>query len=90
MQLTVTQVNEFVGSVRGKESFYGLKEETTDSLLLSMLPTERHTYQPYELKDDLMSDNAIEVVCLQELIRAFRTSAGFHIPTVSMLVCEWS
>ena len=53
-----------------------------------MLPTERHTYQPYELKDDLMSDNAIEVVCLQELIRAFRTSAGFHIPTVSMLVCE--
>ena len=82
--LTVTQVNDFVGLVRGKESFYGLKEETTDSLLLSMLPTEQRTYQPYEPKDDPVSGYAIDLVCLQELIRAFRTSAGFHIPTVSM------
>ena len=87
---TVTQVNDFVGLVRGKESFYGLKEETTDSLLLSMLPTEQRTYQPYEPKHDPVFGCAIDVVCLQELIRAFRTSAGFYIPTVSVFVCLYS
>ena len=70
-------------SVRGKESFYGLKKETTDSLLLSVLPTEKYTYQPFEPKDDQKTDVGIEVVCLQELVRAFRTTAGFHIPAVS-------
>ena len=74
-------------SVRGKESFYGLKEETTDSLLLSILPTEKYTYQRYEPKDDQKLDVAIEVVCLQELVLAFRTTARFNVPTVSVDVC---
>ena len=84
--LTVTQVNDFVELVRGKESLYGLKRETIDSLLLSMLPTVRHSYQPYKPKDDPVGGYAIGVVCLQKLIQAFRTSAGFHILDVSMLV----
>ena len=72
-------------SVRGKESFYGLKKETTtDSLLLSILPTEKYTYQPYEPKDDQKPGVAIEVVCLQELVCAFSTTARFNVLTVSV------
>ena len=71
-------------SVSGKESFYGLKKETADSLLLSILPTEKYTYLPFKPKNDQKSGVAIEVVCLQELVLAFRTTAGFNVPTVSV------
>eukprot|EP00731_Ephydatia_muelleri_P021734 Em0014g325a len=78
------KVNDFVKLVRGKESLYGLKEETIDSLLLSMLPTARHSYQPYKPKDDPEGGYAIGVVCLQKLIQALRTSAGLHILDCSL------
>ena len=80
---------DFVRSVGGVESFYGLKNETVDSLLLSMLPTDKHTYQPYEPKADPNSVEPIDVgvLCLQELVRAFRSSAGFYLPTVSLYLC---
>ena len=65
---------------------YGLKKETIDSLLLSMLPAARHSYQPYKPKDDPEGGYANEVICLQKLIHAFRTTAGFHILDVSILV----
>ena len=61
-----------------------MKDETMDSLLLSILPTQRHAYQAREPEDHLNVDHSIELVCLQQLVHAFRTSAGFCIPTVSI------
>ena len=61
-----------------------------DSLLLSILPTEKHTYKAYEAKQDPNTDHGIELACLQELITAFSTSAGFHIPTVRTAgICDY-
>ena len=42
---THTQVQVFIDCISGPSSLYGLKVETLDSLVLSLLPSLTHTYE---------------------------------------------
>ena len=73
-------MNDFVGVVEGAASLYGLKKETLDSLLLSILPS--YTYKFKEVETHDFSDD-VRVQLLQETVTALRNSAGFSIPMVT-------
>ena len=73
-------MNEFISVVEGDASLYGLKKETLDSLLLSILPS--YTYKFKEVETHDFSDD-VRVQLLQEMVTALRNSAGFSIPMVN-------
>ena len=75
-----TQVKQFIDLVGGGNSLYGLKKETIDSLLLSLLPPYGHTYKETP-PGNLIGDD-VNLCLLQELLRALRNSAGFAVPVV--------
>ena len=74
------QVKQFIDLVDGDKSLYGLKKETLNSLLLSLLPPYGHTYKDTP-PGDLIGDD-IKLCLLQELLRTLRNSAGFAVPLV--------
>ena len=83
------QVSLFIGLVDGSTSLYGLKENTLDSLVLTILPPKHHTFQTckYNITGSkhivIDSDEDIQVFFLNKLLQAIQHSAGFRIPTVS-------
>ena len=77
------QLDEFINIVNGSNSLYGLKNETLDSLLLSLLPPYGHTYQDTPPDAPVGGDN-VDLYLLQELLRSLRNSAGFAVPVVSI------
>ena len=82
------KVQKFIDCISAGSSLYGFKPETLDSLLLSILPSFDHTYQPLgepSIVDDSMS---VRVYLMQEFLQALRHSAGFNIPPVSCAVNE--
>ena len=74
------QVKQFIDLVGGEKSLYGLKKETLNSLLLSLLPPYGHTYKDTP-PGDLIGDS-VKLCLLQELLRTLRNSAGFAVPVV--------
>ena len=81
---TKKSVAEFITLVGAESSLYGLQPETLDSLLLYMLPASSHQFQ--EVPPDQPIDD-VRLYLLQQLLTALRTSAGFCVPMVSVLVC---
>ena len=55
---THTQVQVFIDLISGSSSLYGLKVETLDSLVLSLLPSPTHTYE--SIKEPRVMDSSIE------------------------------
>ena len=80
--LYLVQVSDFILRVNGSTSLYGLEAETLDSLILDLLPPLNHSY--CKLGEDSMVDTSepVPIYLLQELLRALRSNAGFHIPRV--------
>ena len=74
-------MEQFISIVDGDSSLYGLKSETLDSLLLSLLPPYGHKYQDTPPQEPVGDD--VRVYLLQELLRSLRHSAGFAVPVVS-------
>lgn len=79
------QVQQFLNHISGVNCLYGLqKKETLDSLVLSVLPPNDHTFQSFDNPSIVDSDEDVKVFCMKELLQALRHSAGFQIPIVSI------
>lgn len=78
----LSQAQGFIDSVGGAKSLYGLKEETLDSLILTLLPPIGHEFQPMVDPGTIDEKQHILVLMLQEILMSLRYSAGFSIPTV--------
>ena len=80
----------------GKESLYGLHDDTLDSLVLSLLPPVGfqeflETDKPQK-EEDISTEESPDVFLLRRLLRALRKRAGFRLPHVRKLVkyiCEY-
>ena len=76
------KVNEFINVVgRDNRVIYGIKPQTLDSLILSLLPPYGHTYLETPPEGYISDD--VKVCLLHDLLRAMRNSAGFSIRPVS-------
>jgi hypothetical protein len=82
LRLAYQKVNEFIKVVDGPNSLYGLKEETLDSLLLSLLPPYGHTYCDTPPGEPIQED--IKLYLLRELLCSLRNSAGFAVPKTTV------
>ena len=84
------QVNEFICLMYGFKNLYGLRRETLDSLILECLPRVNQTYRPLKMAetvtmksiDELDDQWEVALNLIQEILRALRNNAGFHIPRV--------
>ena len=86
-------MQDFIKRISGPSSLYGLKGETLDSLVLSLLPPLIHRYEPLKnpsamhesLEDSRVIDtsNNLKVLLMKELLQSLRLCAGFNIPPVS-------
>ena len=75
---------EFISCVK-QPNLYGCTEETLDSLLLMLLPTD-HKYTPLHDQQNVCDES--EHICiffLKVLLKMLRENAGFHIPKVCQL-----
>ncbi len=79
------QVNDFISCVGMTKSLYGLKEETLDSLILTLLPPIRHTFEP--MRDLSLVEESVDIpiLMLREVVESLRYCAGFSIPTVGCM-----
>ena len=75
-------MEQFINSVDGNTSLYGLQDETLDSLLLSLLPPNAHHYQD-TTPEEVVGDN-VGVYLLYKLLRLLKHSFGFAVPVVSI------
>lgn len=79
-------MEQFINSVDGNTSLYGLQDETLDSLLLSLLPPNAppnaHHYQ-HTTPEEAVGDN-VGVYLLYKLLRLLKHSFGFAVPVVSI------
>ena len=79
-------MEQFINSVDGNASLYGLQDETLDSLLLSLLPPNAppyaHQYQD-TAHGEVVGDN-VGVYLLYKLLRLLKQSFGFAVPVVSI------
>ena len=75
------QAKEFVCWNGGLASFYGIQEETRDSLVLSLLPIPGH-HMKQGCKSERLS-GTLEVKLLKLLLFQVETETGLQIPTVS-------
>ena len=82
------QVKEFVQSISGSNSFYGLQEDTIDSLALTVLPPFGHEYCPAEKSN--MANNTLEIEqhILQQLLLHLRTCLFNITESVSFTKCK--
>ena len=65
-------------------SFYGMHNETVDSLLLSVLPSESYIYRKVFSTKELYKSKKVKVSLLGTLLCILRDNAGFHIPIVRL------
>ena len=70
----------------GKESLYGIHDDTLDSLVLSLLPPVGfqeflETDKPQK-EEDIPTEESPDVFLLRRLLRALRKRAGFRLPHV--------
>ena len=80
-----SQVTNFINTMHTSHSFYGLKPETLDSLLLDILPPLNHTYIKLGENSLANTTHSTTTYLLQELLIALRNNAGFNIPEVSSI-----
>lgn len=76
-------MEEFINLVSGGSSLYGLKDETLDSLVLTLLPPLGHKYDTLGEPSTIDTTLSVKVFLVQELLQALRHSSGFNIPPVS-------
>ena len=76
-------MHSFIECVEGPSSLYGLKEETLDSLILTLLPPLNHTFEPVEEQGFIDETLELPVLFTKELIHSLRFCAGFNLPVVS-------
>ena len=76
------QAQEFIKTMEGDSSFYGLQDETLNSLLLTYLPSVKCKYFPRAISTtDTKCENA-EVFLLKFLLEVLTQNAKFSIPEV--------
>ena len=71
--------------IAGNKSFYGMRNETLDSLILSILPSLDLKYAAVEEKSDCLKINSagsVTFFLFQAVLNLFRDHAGFYIPRV--------
>ena len=78
------QAKDFIKCVSGSSSLYGLKSDTLESLVLTLLPPLGHKYITLGEPSVVDSTVDVRVYLVQELLQSLRHCAGFHIPPVSI------
>ena len=63
------------------KSFYGLKPETLDSLIIEFLPPFGHVYKDVK-EADVDNSQELPIYLHREVLNTLRNDAGFHIPKV--------
>ena len=84
MPYLMLQAQQFIDCIGGSGSLYGLKEETLDSLVMTMLPPADHTFHPLGEPSIVDDSGDVRVFLMQELLGALRNCAGFTIPLVRL------
>lgn len=79
LKLIYEKVCGFI-SAMNETSFYGMHNETVDSLLLSVLPSESYIYRKVFSTKELYKSKKVKVSLLGTLLCILRDNAGFHIP----------
>ena len=79
------QLEEFIGIFKGDESFYGLKSDTVNSLLLELIPMDQCTF-----KIDKQAINGSETLSsiVRDVQAVLQYGAGFHFIAVSCIVAH--
>ena len=74
-------MKDFIALVSGSESLYGLRPDTLNSLVISLLPSVDHAYQEM---GELKSEESCEIkhFILREIVQALRCNTGLFIPKV--------
>lgn len=80
------QIINFIKSVDGSNSLYGLRPETLDSLILDILPPLDQEYVKVDGEDLRNTSQPPTTYLLQELLVALCSNAGFCIPKVSKYI----
>ena len=88
-----SQVEEFVDMLKRNESFYGLQDDTINSLLLSVLPISNYTFNKDISMPSFTSSSSVLTRIIQAVQFMLQHSIGFQIMSVSNLnrfaVCFW-
>lgn len=77
-------MEQFINSVDGNTSLYGLQDETLDSLLLSLLPLHAPPYAHQDTTHGEAVGDNVGVYLLYKLLKLLKHSFGFAIPVVSI------
>jgi len=80
--LVSLQAEEFVQTMEGHLSFYGLQKETLNSLLLTYLPSVKCKYVPRAISTTDTKCKDTQVFLLKFLLEALKQNAKFSIPEV--------
>ena len=82
---------QFIQVVGGSKSIYGLQQhDTLYSLLLELLPPVDYTYTRLENNQQIhQSGEDITTYLFQRILGALRSNAKFHIPWVSLELCNY-
>lgn len=81
------QAEEFIRTMEGPLSFYGLQDETLNSLLLSFLPSVKCKYvsRAFSTRTDTECKDT-QVFLLEFLLEELKQNANFSIPEVSNII----
>lgn len=79
------QAEEFLNSLEGPSSFYGLQDTTLHSLILMMLPSHKiyHKHQGIQCTVNYSDESNLPLSLLETLLHALRYNMNFWIPQVS-------
>ena len=81
------QAEEFIQTMEGSSSFYGLQDETLNSLLLTFLPSVKCNYVSKTISSRTGTESEdTQVSLLKFLLEELRQNANFSIPEVNILV----
>jgi len=85
--LVFMQAEEFIQTMEGSSSFYGLQDETLNSLLLTFLPSVKCNYVSKTISSRTGTESEdTQVSLLKFLLEELKQNANFSIPEVNNLL----
>ena len=82
----ILQVTEFADVLKGSESFYGLKPDTINSLLLSLITLDEYTFKTDKPQISSINSSDALVQIVHAMKEILQSCMGFQLVEVSLIL----